>query len=70
MSMQNFQYNVFEGIEDPTLFQLLIKVTDELGGNKALQLSTTATVIIHVVPWTTTIPTTTQKATTAQVGIS
>lgn len=67
MSMQNFQYNVFEGTEDPTLFQLLIKVTDELGGNKALQLSTTATVIIHVVPWTTTIPTATQKATTAQV---
>ncbi|KAM5172027.1 cadherin-related family member 3-like [Mantella aurantiaca] len=67
MSMQNFQYNVFEGIQDPLMFELLIKVTDELGGNKALQLSTTATVLIHVVPWTTTIPTTTKRAITAQV---
>ncbi|XP_075715530.1 cadherin-related family member 4-like [Rhinoderma darwinii] len=65
--VQNFQYNVFEGIQDPTVFQLLIEVTDERGGNKALQLSTTATVIIHVVPWTTTIPTTTLKPTTMQV---
>ncbi|XP_063783018.1 cadherin-related family member 4-like isoform X2 [Pseudophryne corroboree] len=65
-SRENFQYNVFEGIQDPTVFQLLIEVTDELGGNKALQLSTTATVIIHVVPWTTTIPTTTTKATTTK----
>ncbi|XP_068128774.1 cadherin-related family member 4-like isoform X2 [Hyperolius riggenbachi] len=67
ITTQNFQYNVFEGIQDPTVFQLLIEVTDELGGNRALQLSTTATVIIYVVPWTTTVPTTTQKATTAQV---
>ncbi|XP_072003377.1 cadherin-related family member 3-like [Engystomops pustulosus] len=64
---QNFQYNVFEGIQDPTVFQMLIEVTDERGGNKALQLSTTATVIIHVVPWTTTIPTTTLQPTTVQV---
>ncbi|KAM3926852.1 cadherin-related family member 4-like [Leptodactylus fuscus] len=63
---QNFQYNIFEGIQDPTVFQLLIEVTDEHEGNKALQLSTTATVIIHVVPWTTTIPTTTLKHTTVQ----
>ncbi|XP_056425829.1 cadherin-23-like [Hyla sarda] len=63
---QNFQYNVFEGIQDPTVFQLLIEVTDEHEGNKALQLSTTATVIIYVVPWTTTNPTTTLKPTTMQ----
>ncbi|XP_069813826.1 cadherin-related family member 4-like [Dendropsophus ebraccatus] len=66
-SAQNFQYNIFEGIEDPTIFQLLIKVTDERGGDKALQLSTTATVIIHVVPWTTTNAPTTLKTTTMQV---
>ncbi|KAM4038448.1 cadherin-related family member 4-like [Anomaloglossus baeobatrachus] len=67
ISTQNFQYNVFEGIQDPRVFQLLIEVTDERGGNKALQLSTTATVIIHVVPWTTTIQTPTLKPTSTKV---
>ncbi|KAM4676067.1 cadherin-related family member 4-like [Discoglossus pictus] len=64
---QNFQYDIFGGIKDPTVFQLLIQVTDEFGGKKALQLSTTATVIVHVVPWTTTIPTTTTKAATTTI---
>ncbi|XP_069621251.1 cadherin-related family member 4-like [Ranitomeya imitator] len=67
ISTQNFQYNVFDGIQDPTVFQLLIEVTDERGGNRALQLSTTATVIIHVVPWTTTIRAETLEPTSMQV---
>ncbi|XP_063302299.1 cadherin-related family member 4-like [Pelobates fuscus] len=67
---QNFQYNVFEGIKDPTVFQLLFEVTDEFGGNKALQLSTTATVIIHVIPWVTTLPTTPSEPTTTTVTTS
>lgn len=37
-------------------FQLLIEVTDELGENAASQLTATATVIIHVLPWTTAQP--------------
>nr|XP_012634942.1 cadherin-23 [Microcebus murinus] len=61
---QNFQYDVFQGIQDPMTFQLLIEVADELGGNKASQLSTTTTVIIHVFPWTTTQPTSSTKMTT------
>uniref|UniRef100_A0A8C5Q2G2 Cadherin domain-containing protein n=1 Tax=Leptobrachium leishanense TaxID=445787 RepID=A0A8C5Q2G2_9ANUR len=64
---QNFQYNVFEGIEDPTVFQLLIEVTDEFGGNKAQQLSTTATVIVRVVPWFTTTQITTREPTTTTI---
>ncbi|MEE6481442.1 hypothetical protein FKM82_012868 [Ascaphus truei] len=67
---QYFQYNVFEGIKDPTNFQLLVEVTDELGGNKALQLSTTATIIVHVVPWTTTVPTKATESTTTIVTTS
>ncbi|KAM8972113.1 cadherin-related family member 4-like [Pelodytes ibericus] len=67
---QNFQYNVFRGIQDPTEFQLLIEVTDEFGGNRALQLSTTATVIVHVVPWTTTLPTTATVPTTTTITTS
>ncbi|XP_007504084.2 protocadherin Fat 4 [Monodelphis domestica] len=60
---KNFQSDVFREIKDPTTFQLLIEVTDELGGNKASQLSTTATVIIHMLPWTTIQPTTATKTT-------
>ncbi|XP_051778777.1 cadherin-related family member 4-like isoform X2 [Erpetoichthys calabaricus] len=66
---QSFQYGVFQGIEDPTDFELLIKVTDELGGNRALQLTTTATVIIHVVPWSTTKPSTATPTTTVTTEI-
>ncbi|XP_064417978.1 protocadherin Fat 4 [Latimeria chalumnae] len=58
VTTQSFQYNVFQGIEHPRDFELLIQVTDELGGSKARQLTSTATVIVHVVPWTTTLPTT------------
>ncbi|KAM6152003.1 cadherin EGF LAG seven-pass G-type receptor 1-like [Erethizon dorsatum] len=58
---QNFQYDVFQGIQDPVTFQLLIEVTDELGGNKAGQLSATSTIIIHVLPWTMTQPTSSTK---------
>lgn len=53
---QNFQYDVFQGIQDSKTFQLFIEVTDELGGNKASQLSATTTIIIHVLRWTTTQP--------------
>lgn len=40
---QNFQYDAFQRIQEPITFQLLIEVTDELGGNKASQLSATIT---------------------------
>uniref|UniRef100_H3BGE2 Cadherin domain-containing protein n=1 Tax=Latimeria chalumnae TaxID=7897 RepID=H3BGE2_LATCH len=67
---QSFQYHVFQGIQDPTDFELLIEVTDELDGNKALRQTSTATVIIHVVPWTTTQATTTLNTTTVQITTS
>ncbi|XP_069502351.1 cadherin-related family member 4 [Ambystoma mexicanum] len=57
-----FSYNP-NGVYDPLTFELLIKVTD----SPAPQFSTTATVIIHVVPWTTTVPTTTLKTTTSRM---
>ncbi|XP_038668146.1 cadherin-related family member 3-like [Scyliorhinus canicula] len=55
---QSFHFDSFEGIQDPNDYQLLVQVTDELGGIKARQLSTTATIVVHVIPWTTTQPTT------------
>ncbi|KAM9650802.1 LOW QUALITY PROTEIN: cadherin-related family member 4-like [Trichechus inunguis] len=67
---QNFQYDVFQGIQDPVTFQLLIEVTDELSGNKASQLSATTTVIIHVFPWTTMQPTSATKTTTTTISTS
>ncbi|KAM4874040.1 cadherin-related family member 3-like [Thomomys bottae] len=67
---QDFQYDVFPGIQDPMTFQLLIEVTDELGGNKASQLSATSTVIIHVLPSTNTQPTTSKKITTTTITTS
>ncbi|XP_036616545.1 cadherin-related family member 3-like [Trichosurus vulpecula] len=67
---KNFQDDVFRGIQDPTTFQLLIEVTDELGGNKVSQLSTTTTIIIHMLPWTTTQPTTVTKTTMTTVTTS
>lgn len=65
---KNFQYNEFQGIQDHMTFQLLIEVTDELGGNKASQMSTTTTVIIHVFPWTTVQPTSSIKTTSTTVS--
>lgn len=65
---QNFQCDVFQGIQDPITFQLLTELTDELGGNKTSQLPATTTVIIHVFPWTTTQPTSSTKTTTTTVS--
>ncbi|XP_072418181.1 cadherin-related family member 3-like [Chiloscyllium punctatum] len=56
-STQRFQFNVFQGIEHPRDYTLLIQVTDEFGGDKHQRLTSTATVVIHIVPWTTTQPT-------------
>ncbi|XP_070950230.1 cadherin-related family member 4-like [Macaca nemestrina] len=67
---QNFQYDVFQGVQSPVTFQLLIEVTDELGGNKPSQLSATTTVIIHVLPWTTTQPISSTKTTTTTITTS
>ncbi|XP_069483786.1 cadherin-related family member 4-like isoform X2 [Ambystoma mexicanum] len=67
---QNFQYHVFEGIQDPTVFQLLIQVTDEVGGNPAARLTSTATVIVEVIPWTTTVATKPTTTTTTSVTTS
>ncbi|XP_069083622.1 cadherin-related family member 4-like [Pleurodeles waltl] len=64
-SRQSFQYHVFDGIRDPTVFQLLIEVTDEFGGNAVTRLTGTATVIVHVTPWSTTVPTKPTTTTTA-----
>ncbi|XP_067861386.1 cadherin-related family member 4-like [Heptranchias perlo] len=57
-STQRFQFNIFQGIEHSREYTLLIQVTDESGRDKHQQLTSTATVVIHVVPWTTTQPTT------------
>ncbi|XP_041523886.1 cadherin-23-like [Microtus oregoni] len=53
---QDFRYGLFQGAQDAVTFQLLIEVTDELGGSTASQLTATATAIIHVLPWTTAQP--------------
>ncbi|XP_041080050.1 cadherin-related family member 4-like isoform X2 [Polyodon spathula] len=59
--LQLFSKNAFlynpDGIFDPTFFELIIEVTDG-------KYSTTVLVIIHVKPWTTTVPTTTTPTTT------
>ncbi|GCC34006.1 hypothetical protein chiPu_0012479 [Chiloscyllium punctatum] len=50
-------YSIVGGIEHPRDYTLLIQVTDEFGGDKHQRLTSTATVVIHIVPWTTTQPT-------------
>nr|XP_034374834.1 cadherin-related family member 3-like [Arvicanthis niloticus] len=69
-SRQDFQYDLLEGAQDVVTFQLLIEVTDELDGNAASQLTTTMTVIIHVLPWTTTQPTSSKKTATTTITTS
>ncbi|KAM9077026.1 LOW QUALITY PROTEIN: cadherin-related family member 3-like [Megaptera novaeangliae] len=69
-SQEQLSYSIVGGIQDPITFQLLTEVTDELGGNKASQLSATTTVIIHVFPWTTTQPTSSTKTTTTTITTS
>uniref|UniRef100_A0A8C5KS29 Cadherin related family member 17 n=1 Tax=Jaculus jaculus TaxID=51337 RepID=A0A8C5KS29_JACJA len=64
---KNFQYDLFQGIQDPMTFQLLVEVTDELGGDKVRQLSATVTVIVHVLPWTTVLPTSSTQTTTTTI---
>ncbi|KAM8930725.1 cadherin-related family member 4 [Pelodytes ibericus] len=67
MSGANVRHNLFsynpDGVFDPLTFELLIKVTDS---TTSPQYSTTATVIVNVVPWTTTQPTTTTSTTTPE----
>nr|DBA18335.1 TPA: hypothetical protein GDO54_016595 [Pyxicephalus adspersus] len=57
-----FSYNR-DGVYDPTQYQLLVLVTDS---TTSPQYSTTATVFITVVPWTTTQPTTTSTTPTPE----
>ncbi|XP_031756978.1 cadherin-related family member 4 isoform X3 [Xenopus tropicalis] len=57
-----FSYNN-NGVFDPLTFELLVLVTDS---TNPPQYSTTATVIVNVIPWTTTQPTTTSTTTTPQ----
>ncbi|XP_072928661.1 cadherin-related family member 4-like [Hemitrygon akajei] len=56
-SRNTFSYNMDEVI-DPTTFELLIQVTDVNDADSKLQLTTTAIVIVHVIPWTSTVTTT------------
>ncbi|XP_077182219.1 cadherin-related family member 4 isoform X2 [Paroedura picta] len=49
-----FSYNR-DGIFDPLNYELLVEVTDS---PSTPRFSTTATIIVHVMPWTTTGPTT------------
>ncbi|XP_058844364.1 cadherin-related family member 4-like isoform X1 [Acipenser ruthenus] len=58
VSQNTFSY-LKPGVYDPTTYELLVKVTD--GGPPTF--STTVTVIVHVIPWTTTVPTTPLKTT-------
>ncbi|XP_035307395.1 cadherin-related family member 3 [Cricetulus griseus] len=67
---QHFQDDLFQGTQDGVTFQLLIEVTDELGENSASQLTATTTVIIHVLPWTTTQPTSSRKITPTTITTS
>ncbi|GCB82054.1 hypothetical protein scyTo_0022862, partial [Scyliorhinus torazame] len=62
-SKNTFSYNP-DGISDPTIFELQIEVTDDNGADSKLTLTTTVIVIVHVIPWTTTVPTTTAPLTT------
>ncbi|KFO37556.1 Cadherin-related family member 3 [Fukomys damarensis] len=64
---QHFQYDGFQGIQAPVTVQLLVEVTDELGGSKAHQLSATSTITVHVVPWTTPHPTSSTKTASTTV---
>lgn len=57
-----FSYNR-DGIFDPLNYELLVRVTDS---QTTPVFSTTATIIVHVIPWTTTLPTTTVIATTVR----
>ncbi|XP_062977642.1 cadherin-related family member 4 [Elgaria multicarinata webbii] len=65
MERNNLFHNTFsynhDGIFDPLTFELLVEVTDS---RSAPRLSTTATIIVYVTPWTTTVPTTTITTTT------
>uniref|UniRef100_S4RG52 Cadherin domain-containing protein n=1 Tax=Petromyzon marinus TaxID=7757 RepID=S4RG52_PETMA len=59
LTLSTFSYFNLGGINDPQDFQLLVKISDEgLAADKTRRLSSTATVLIHVVPWITTAPTT------------
>ncbi|XP_072921409.1 cadherin-related family member 4-like [Hemitrygon akajei] len=60
---QSFQFDILTGERDPGDCQLLVEVTDEFGGISGRQLTTTATVVIHVIPWRTTQPTTSMLST-------
>ncbi|XP_059800533.1 cadherin-related family member 4-like isoform X2 [Hypanus sabinus] len=56
-SRNDFSYNM-DGVIDPTTFELLIQVTDVNDADSKLQLTTTAIVTVHVIPWTSTLPVT------------
>nr|XP_032810089.1 cadherin-related family member 4-like isoform X1 [Petromyzon marinus] len=52
-----FSYFTLGGVTDPKDFQLLVLIEDEATNpDKTRRLSSTATILIHVVPWTTTVP--------------
>ncbi|XP_054831306.1 cadherin-related family member 4 isoform X2 [Eublepharis macularius] len=59
-----FSYNR-DGIFDPLIYELLVEVTDS---RSTPRFSTTATVIVYVIPWTTTVPTTTMTTVTKMVS--
>ncbi|XP_072506940.1 cadherin-related family member 4 isoform X2 [Notamacropus eugenii] len=56
-------HNIFsfkpDGLLDPHTYELLVRVTDK--GPTLPLFSTTAIIIVHVVPWMTTVPTTSTK---------
>ncbi|XP_077307665.1 cadherin-related family member 4-like [Lithobates pipiens] len=58
-----FSFNTAGGVYDPVQYSLLVLVTDSTASP---QYSTTATVFITVIPWTTTQPTTTTTTPTPQ----
>ncbi|XP_060094807.1 cadherin-related family member 4, partial [Heteronotia binoei] len=59
-----FSYNR-DGIFDPLNYELLVEVTDSLS---TPSFSTTAIIIVHVIPWTTTVPTIATVITTTMVS--
>ncbi|XP_073414974.1 LOW QUALITY PROTEIN: cadherin-related family member 4 [Dendrobates tinctorius] len=57
-----FSFNA-DGLMDPQTYELLVQVTDSVA---APQFSTTATVFVTVIPWTTTKATTTKTTVTPE----
>ncbi|CAM9358409.1 unnamed protein product [Lampetra fluviatilis] len=70
LTRSTFSYFTLGGVTDPKDFQLLVLIEDEATkADKTRRLSSTATILIHVVPWTTTVPTPATVLTTKIINV-